>query len=216
METKLTEEVALEPCPFCGGPAVNVGELYIKCGTPFNAWCPGLEIKAARDVNFKEAWNTRATIRAHDAKPTGELAEIEKCIICDGSGQLRLEEGRIIDCWKCKNQYEAINTKSAYASLKTINEYTAFNTYPRALSMPTVRALYLSVIERDKAVSALRASEERVRELEEALQLHWHEATGQFSKKSCGHHFTCVCVGQKIEAALASVPPTKTAGASDE
>jgi hypothetical protein len=46
----------LLPCPFCGGPAVNVGGDYIKCGAPYNmdGCCPGLDCRAT-----PEDWNTR-------------------------------------------------------------------------------------------------------------------------------------------------------------
>lgn len=40
-------------------------------------------------------------------------------------------------------------------------------------------------------------------ELLEALELWWHESTGQMDKKSCGHDYTCTCVGQKTRAAIA-------------
>ena len=36
----------------------------------------------------------------------------------------------------------------------------------------------------------------------EALSLYWNEATGQYDKKSCGHNFTCICVGEKVSAAI--------------
>lgn len=46
------------PCPFCGGPAVNVACEYYQCGAPYNldGKCPGIGAKAYT----LELWNTRA------------------------------------------------------------------------------------------------------------------------------------------------------------
>lgn len=51
-----TEDTRLKPCPFCGGPAVNVAAEYIQCGAPYNMFgqCPGLSVRASI-----EQWNTR-------------------------------------------------------------------------------------------------------------------------------------------------------------
>jgi hypothetical protein len=55
----------LLPCPFCFGPAVNVGDDYITCGA---AWAPGCAGHMVR--TDAETWNTRAT------RPTGDAAEL--------------------------------------------------------------------------------------------------------------------------------------------
>ena len=44
----------LLPCPFCGGPAVNVALEFITCGGDY--WCVGHQIQVTA-----EKWNTRAT-----------------------------------------------------------------------------------------------------------------------------------------------------------
>jgi hypothetical protein len=75
--------VKLLPCPFCGGPAVNVGGEYITCGRPLmdgEYLCVGLQIKAdVDDDNCMEskAWNTRAApvYRYKEA-----MAAIDSCI----------------------------------------------------------------------------------------------------------------------------------------
>jgi hypothetical protein len=46
----------LKPCPFCGGPAINIAAEYITCGAGWNDECAGHQIRAVS----AEAWNTRA------------------------------------------------------------------------------------------------------------------------------------------------------------
>ena len=48
------EKLELLPCPFCNGPAVDVGAEYITCGAGWNSDCAGHQVKASR-----EGWNTR-------------------------------------------------------------------------------------------------------------------------------------------------------------
>ena len=73
----------LLPCPFCGGPAVNVGGEYITCGRPpldGEYRCVGRQIKAdVDDDNCMEsrAWNTRAAPRDRYAEA---MAAINACI----------------------------------------------------------------------------------------------------------------------------------------
>jgi len=50
------EGVALLPCPYCDGPAVNVAGEYITCGSPVFISCAGRSVRA--DL---EDWNTRTT-----------------------------------------------------------------------------------------------------------------------------------------------------------
>lgn len=55
--------------------------------------------------------------------------------------------------------------------------------------------LKLEVIERLGAENA---------RLRLALTDWWAEATGHFERKSCGHDFTCICISEKVKAALAA------------
>jgi hypothetical protein len=51
----MTDRVELLPCAFCGGPAVNVADKYITCGSPVFISCVGRQVQADADE-----WNTRA------------------------------------------------------------------------------------------------------------------------------------------------------------
>ena len=46
-------------------------------------------------------------------------------------------------------------------------------------------------------------AETRIAELYGALADMWAEATGDMKAKSCRHEATCICVGDKVRAALA-------------
>lgn len=47
--------IELLPCPFCGGPAVNVGNDYATCGAVRSGDCPGRLVCVCIT-----SWNTRA------------------------------------------------------------------------------------------------------------------------------------------------------------
>jgi hypothetical protein len=49
------------------------------------------------------------------------------------------------------------------------------------------------------AISARLMAAEK---LNEALKIYWNQATGNYKAKSCGHEFTCVCIGDKTIDAL--------------
>lgn len=50
--------------------------------------------------------------------------------------------------------------------------------------------------------AALLEAKKKADRCVEALRDMWAEATGNTKAKSCGHDFTCVCIGPKVKAAL--------------
>lgn len=81
---KLTQidrnELKLLPCPFCGGPAGNVGFAYITCLAAMQDECVGKKIRLVIEDNDEQAaikaWNTRA--KTHQAAHYEELVSYLK------------------------------------------------------------------------------------------------------------------------------------------
>jgi hypothetical protein len=55
MVERISPGSELLPCPFCGGPAVNVADEYITCGAAWNNECPAHKIRC-----LPYTWNARA------------------------------------------------------------------------------------------------------------------------------------------------------------
>jgi hypothetical protein len=65
-------EAMLAPCPFCGGPAVNVGMEYITCGAAWKHDCAGHQLRC-----LPCDWNTRAPPQSVGNPLTARTPDIE-------------------------------------------------------------------------------------------------------------------------------------------
>jgi hypothetical protein len=71
----------LMPCPFCGGPPINVAGEYITCGAGWNGQCPGHGVKAAPKL-----WNTRTPAPSLGEDVVGNLDAFDAGLLGDGGG----------------------------------------------------------------------------------------------------------------------------------
>lgn len=74
----------LLPCPFCGGPAVNVGCEYITCGAAWNHDCAGHQLRC-----LPCDWNRRAS--PQPATVTSPEETMLPCSTCKGRGRILID-----------------------------------------------------------------------------------------------------------------------------